>query len=105
MPLDWVALTHYVPEIILVVIFMFYEERRKREQDQQDRMRDQTWRDFLVEERNERHRSADQLTNVLGSLVTGVNGNHELIVKHDEWERQQLARRRDADWQQGRESE
>jgi len=103
--IDWSALTRFVPEIILVVIFMIYEERRNAEQDKQDQVRDATWREFLIEERNERHRSADQLTNVLTSLVAGVSSNHELIVKHDEWERQLQARRRSTDWQMGRNDE
>lgn len=100
---DWGALTRFVPEVALAVIFGIFVLRLLERQDKRDAERDRyfietlekrdtEWRTFMRDE-DERHDSElERLTTEVRNVATLVSATNVLVAQHDIWERD-VARR------------
>jgi len=81
--MDWSALSRLVPEIAVVVVFIWFILEREKRQDERDKNRDQLWREFLKEEREQRNVFSTRIAEEIKTNTTTLAGMNALLVAHD----------------------
>jgi len=81
--MDWTAISRLVPEIAVVVVFIWFILEREKRQDERDTKRDQLWRDFLKEERDQRSTFSTRVADEIKANTITLSAMNSVLIMHD----------------------